>query len=83
MIRWVGLALLVLVVGCNGPFFVFPGGKLDGRGESAPTSWSLAKDSGTVQLETDPEDPYSVNVVYTLLDGQFYGPGAIDRLASG
>ena len=72
MIRWVGLALWVLVLGCNGPFIVLPGGKLDGSVESAPMNWSMAGDSGTVQLETDPQDPYSVNVAYTVLDGQLY-----------
>ena len=67
-----GILVLLMAVGCNGPFFVFPGGALDGRVESVPSNWSGVGDSGTVQLETDPSDPYSVNVAYTVLDGKLY-----------
>ncbi len=72
MIVRTGILALLLATGCNGPFIVFPGGKLDGQGEPAPPSWSGVGDSGTVQLETDPVDPYSVNVAYTVLDGRLY-----------
>ena len=67
-----GILVFLLFLGCNGPLLLLPGGKLDGSGESAPMNWSMAGDAGTVQLETDPEDPYSVNVAYTVLDGELY-----------
>ncbi|MEE3326464.1 MAG: hypothetical protein VX252_03970 [Myxococcota bacterium] len=72
MIVRIGLLTILLAVGCNGPFFVFPGGQLSGPVEPAPGDWSGVGDSGTVQLETDPSDPYSVNVAYTVLDGKLY-----------
>ena len=44
------------------PFIGFPGGALSGSEQSHPAEWSAATDVGTLQLETRPEDPYSVNV---------------------
>lgn len=68
----IGLGLLLVTLGCNGPFFVFPGGRLDGPAQPMPANWSGVGASGTVQLETNPADPYSVNVAYTVLDGELY-----------
>jgi hypothetical protein len=70
--RTVLLLSLFGLLGCNGPFFVFPGGKLDGEARPAPADWSFAGSSGTVQLETRPEEPYSVNVAFTVLNGSLY-----------
>ena len=69
--RLVPFALL-LVVGCNGPLAVFPGGELDGETRPVPANWSVAGEYGTAQLETRPADPYSVNVAFTVLDGELY-----------
>jgi hypothetical protein len=66
------LLLLSLVVACNGPFGLFSGGGLSGDPKPAPADWSFAGDYGTAQLETLPEDPYSVNLAYTILDGRLY-----------
>lgn len=52
---------LFLLTGC-GPFLLFPGGKLDGGEKPSPASWSFIEEIDTVQLETRPSDPYSVNV---------------------
>ena len=65
------LSLLVLG-GCNGPFVLLPGGQLDGTLEPPPKNWNFAGAYGTFQLETQPRDPYSVNIVYTVVDGQMY-----------
>lgn len=54
-------ALVGLVSGCGGPFVVLPGGKLDGTAAAAPSEWSITEVK-TVQLETLPADPYSVNI---------------------
>jgi hypothetical protein len=54
--------LALLLGGCGGPFLLLPGGRLDGETAAAPDDWSLAETVKTVQLETNPEDPYSVNI---------------------
>lgn len=56
------LALSMLVLaGCN-PLLIFPGGELDGTISTTPQNWSEAANIKTVQLETRPNDPYSVNI---------------------
>jgi len=70
--RLLALGLALLASACNGPFVLLPGGRLEGEPEPAPADWSFAGDAGTVQLETRPEDPYSVNVAYTVIDGRLY-----------
>ena len=78
--RFLGLLLSVAALGCNGPFALLPGGPLDGEAKPAPADWAFAGDYGTVQLETRPEEPYSVNVAYTVLEGRLYvNAGAIPR----
>ena len=37
-----------------------------------PTTWQLEAESGLAQLETRPEDPYSVNLAYGQLNGHLY-----------
>ena len=59
--RLIAASSLLLVVSC-GPFLLLPGGKLGGVAAPAPDDWSLTDDVDTVQLETRPEDPYSVNI---------------------
>jgi hypothetical protein len=68
LVLWIALAS----IGCNGPFVLLPGGKLDGELRAAPSDWAFAGDYGTIQLETRPGDPYSVNIAYTVLDGRLY-----------
>jgi hypothetical protein len=70
--RLVSLLLLHVVLGCSGPVMLLPGGSLTGESTPAPSDWVFAGDYGTVQLETRPEDPYSVNVAFTVVDGGIY-----------
>ena len=67
-----GLGLMLALIGCNGPMFLLPGGSLDGDAAPTPADWAFAGDSGTIQIETRPADPYSVNVAFTILDGVLY-----------
>jgi len=56
------LALAAPIAGCGSPFLLLPGGALDGPTAAAPEGWSFTDAVETVQLETDPADPYSVNI---------------------
>ncbi len=70
--RLLALPLILAALGCNGPMGLLPGGELNGESRPAPADWTFAGDSGIVQLETRPEDPYSVNIAFTVLDGRLY-----------
>jgi hypothetical protein len=53
---------LIFALGC-GPLGPLPGGQLSGELEpTTPSDWAFADEEKTVQLETNPSDPYSVNV---------------------
>ena len=71
-LRFLSLLLGLAASGCNGPWLLLPGGKLAGEPRPAPSDWAFAGTHGTVQLETRPEDPYSVNVAFTVVDGRLY-----------
>jgi len=68
--RWFAVALL-LALGC-GPLVMVPGGELSGTVKPVPGDWSFTDSVETVQLETRPEDPYSVNVWGVAAGGGFY-----------
>lgn len=54
--------LATALLGCGGPFVLLPGGALEGAATAAPADWSFTDAVNTVQLETQPRDPYSVNI---------------------
>jgi hypothetical protein len=54
--------LAISVAGCRDPFLLLPGGALDGPTVAPPGSWAFTDAIDTVQLETLPADPYSVNI---------------------
>ena len=59
----VAAALCLAACGAFGPIGWMHGGKLDGEAVAAPVDdWSFTRDVQKIQLETDPDDPYSVNV---------------------
>lgn len=60
-VRLLLIPAALLFVAC-GPFLLLPGGKLDGETTPVPADWSFTDDVSTVQLETRPADPYSVNI---------------------
>ena len=70
----IGLAVasLVLVTACGGPAGIIPGGELSGE-EGTATTWSqVISGPGTLDLETRPDDPYSVRINYFFRDGSVY-----------
>ena len=71
--RVFALVSLVAAFACNGPVGLLPGGGLEGESRPAPSDWASAVgDYDTCQLETRPADPYSVNIVCTVVDGGLY-----------
>ena len=72
-----GVLLAVLLsglsgLGCSGPLLAIPGGELAGTVVEEPvTDWSFV-DSAFLDLETRPDDPYSVELNYFVKDGKLY-----------
>ncbi len=66
------LTLALLALGC-GPIGPVPGGRLSGKvAASPPSNWSSVDKEETVQLETRPSDPYSVNLWGAGIGDGFY-----------
>ena len=61
----------VFASGCR-PLVMIPGGELSGTVKPAPSDWSFTDDVETFQLETRPDDPYSVNVWGIGVGDAFY-----------
>ena len=79
MQRLVLTTTLTLMLGCGGPLVMLPGGALSGPVETPPADWSFTDAHETVQLETRPADPYSVNVWGTAAGDHFYVAGRADN----
>jgi hypothetical protein len=66
------LSLCLIALGC-GPTGPLPGGSLSGEvATDLPTDWSFTNEEMTVQLETRPSAPYSVNLWGVSLGDRFY-----------
>jgi hypothetical protein len=66
-------------MGCSGPTVLLPGGALDGTKTQAPADWSFTDETSTVQLETRPSDPYSVNIWVIALGPNLYVHAGANR----
>ncbi len=64
-------AALTGIVGCGGPLLMIPGGRLAGEERPAPSDFSALQD-GVFELETRPDDPYSVQLNYRVRNGRLY-----------
>ncbi len=62
--------LLTMSASCGGPLSMIPGGELSGDVKSAPLTWATVPD--TIQVETRPSDPYSINIWSVGLDEHLY-----------
>ena len=74
-----GLILGGLLVSCGGPFGFFSGGALDGEVADIPDSWAFTDEVTTIQLETNPAAPYSVNIWVAALDESLYVHAGANR----
>lgn len=63
--------LLIGLVACD-PLVMIPGGELSGDTQPVPENWSFTDEVETVQLETRPDDPYSVNIWGVGVEGDFF-----------
>ncbi len=66
------VACCLMLTACDGPTLVMAGGELSGAVSEPPAKWQFAEASGLAQLETRPEEPYSINLAYVQLNGQMY-----------
>ncbi len=73
------VALVAPTAGCGGPFVLLPGGALDGNTVAAPDDWAFTDEIDTVQLETRPADPYSVNIWVTAVEDDLYVHAGANR----
>ena len=77
MLRIPILLAVALATGCGGPISMVPGGELSGPVQATPADWAFSNDHETVQLETRPTDPYSVNVWCGAHEGALYVPTSL------
>jgi len=62
---YAGLLLLLLcpfLVGCDEPFIVMSGAALAGEVSDPPVDWTASNEVEIIQLEVQPDDPYSINI---------------------
>lgn len=71
MQRLIPTLLLAALTAC-GPVVMIPGGRLSGDVTPPPADWSFSDSVETVQIETRPSDPYSVNVWGVAVGPDFY-----------
>ena len=71
MYRILIVACTLILVGCE-PMGPMPGGKLAGKVQPVPENWEIVRDIEIIQLETRPEDPYSLNLWGVAVDSNFY-----------
>ena len=75
------LLVLTILIGCSGPFLLLPGGELEGPVAETPDDWSFTDEISTIQVETRPEDPYSINIWAVALGDALYLHAGANRTA--
>ena len=76
---FLSLMLTTLIAACGDPVLLLPGGALEGSTAAAPDSWVFTDSVDTIQLETRPGDPYSVNIWVIALGGNLYVHAGTNR----
>ena len=69
---------LACLLGC-GPTLLIPGGELTGPVEASPENWTFSDEVSTIQLETRPADPYSVNIWAVGIGDRLYVHAGANR----
>ena len=69
--RFAAMLALPCFLAC-GPTLLLPGGALGGQTSTPPSDWAWTDEISTIQLETRPEDPYSVNLWAVGIDQKLY-----------
>jgi len=77
-LRLAPLLALVVLTAC-GPTLLLPGGALEGEPASAPEDWRFTDEVSTIQLETHPQDPYSVNLWAVGIGDRLYVHAGANR----
>jgi hypothetical protein len=75
----IGLAWACALMGCGRPFVLLPGGALEGKAAPPPASWAFTDEIDTIQLETRPADPYSVNIWVIAMGEHLYVHAGANR----
>ncbi len=75
------LAVFALaLIGCE-PIGPIPGGALKGEGAAPPADWTNVASVVTVQVQTRPGDPYSINIWCVAIGHDFYIAAASETSA--
>jgi len=61
------LSISAFTLACGGPVGPFSGGRLSGQDGEWPVDWAAVADVEEIQLESGPDDPYSVNLWFAVL----------------
>ena len=78
MVRGFLIVACICLAACSGPFMVFPGGAI--AGDTAPYDLNAVDPQVSVlQLETNPADPYSVNLGFFRIGEDIYIDPAEER----
>ena len=73
------LTAALLFAACGGPFLLASGGALQGETAPNPDDWAFTDAVDTVQLETLPAEPYSVNIWVIALDDHLFVHAGANR----
>ena len=70
MRHWILAVPSLILVACD-PLVMIPGGELSGVTQPVPEDWTFTDQFETIQLETRPDNPYSVNIWGVGIGGDF------------
>lgn len=70
---------IAALAACSNPFLLSSGGALEGKTVAVPDDWSFTDAVDTIQFETRPADPYSVNLWVIALGEHLYVHAGANR----
>jgi len=70
---------ILFLAACSGPFVLLPGGALEGSVAAPTGDWAFTDEINTIQFETNPAEPYSVNIWITALGPNLYVHAGANR----